>query len=242
MVGVASGMSLGGLIPIVHTIAPFLTERCYEQLKIDFGYQKLGGNFISVGASYDYSTLGVTHQCPSDISILKQIPNFEICVPGTAKEFDSLFSQSYNNGNPTYYRLSEYKNNIDIDVEFGKANIIKKGELATIIVVGNLLDKVLDVTKNINVTILYYTTIFPFDSQMLKNNCESGKILLCEPYYMGGLDYKIISTMYPKPIVIDHIGVQYNFSEHYGTYEEHNQENGITIENISRKLYYLLNI
>jgi len=211
IISVASGLSLSGLIPIVHTIAPFLTERCYEQLKIDFGYQKLCGNFVSVGASDDYSTLGATHQCPADVNILKQIPDFQICVPGTAKEFDILFNQSYDNGNPTYYRLSEQKNNIDVDVEFGKANIIKKGKLFTIIVVGNMLNDILETTKNQDVTILYYTTLSPFDKQTLKDNFEGKKILLCEPYYKGGLDYDIISSLYPKPVTIDHFGLDRRF-------------------------------
>lgn len=79
----AAGLSKMGLIPIVHTIATFLVERAIEQIKIDFGYQKLGGNLVSVGASYDYASLGSTHHCPADINLIKNIPNAEIIVPGT---------------------------------------------------------------------------------------------------------------------------------------------------------------
>ena len=39
LIGVASGLASLGMIPIVHSIAPFITERCYEQIKIDIGYQ-----------------------------------------------------------------------------------------------------------------------------------------------------------------------------------------------------------
>jgi transketolase len=120
-IGVAAGLALEGMIPVVHTIAPFIVERSLEQLKLDFGYQQLGGNFVSVGASYDYAALGCTHHCPADVSILKSIPEMEIVLPGTAEEFDCLFNQVYDDGRPTYFRLSEQSNKESHVVKFGEA-------------------------------------------------------------------------------------------------------------------------
>ena len=186
-ISMASGMAMTGLIPIVHTIAPFLVERGLEQLKIDFGYQKLGGNFVSVGASYDYAASGCTHHCPGDVGILKNIPTMEIIIPGTAKEFDLLFRQSYANGNPTYYRLSEKENSQSFDVKFGKAQIVKKGNIATIIAVGPTLQTVMDACAGIDVTILYYSTVIPFDAKILEEIYVKNFKLSCVAYCLATL-------------------------------------------------------
>jgi transketolase len=51
IVGMASGMAIAGMIPIIYGQSTFFIERAYEQLKVDFGYQKLGGNFVLYGGS-----------------------------------------------------------------------------------------------------------------------------------------------------------------------------------------------
>jgi transketolase len=239
-VGLASGLAMTGFIPVVHTIAPFLVERSYEQLKLDFGYQELGGNFISVGGSYDYAALGCTHHCPADVSILKNIPGMEIVVPGTPAEFDALFKSAYADGKPTYFRLSERSNDESSEVEFGKANIIQKGKLATVIAIGPTMKPVLAAVKDMDVTLLYYTTLIPFDADTLKANTESGKILLCEPYYSGALMPEIMNVLKPKPVIIETVGVPNEFLNNYGTAEEHDEYIGLTQANIREKLEVLI--
>jgi len=172
-IGLAAGLSKIEMIPFVHTIAPFIVERALEQLKIDFGYQNLNGNFISVGASYDYAALGPTHHCPGDIMILSSIPNMQIIMPGCSYEFDKLLKEAYNNGSPTYYRLSEYEHAQKIDVNLGKANVIKRGKDATIVCFGNLLDNYNDL------------------------------IITCEPFYEGSLNYQINKTLNSKYHIIN---------------------------------------
>lgn len=230
-VSLAAGLAKSGLIPIFHTIAPFLVERAFEQLKIDFGYQKRGGNFVSVGASYDYAALGCTHHCPGDVALLKTIPGMEIVVPGTAAEFDSLFRQTYANGNPTYFRLSERQNLDSQEVAFGKENVIKQGTSATVIAVGPVLPHVMSAVQDMDVTVLYYTTIAPFH---ITN--ASGPILLVEPFYSYTLadEFHLSRTQ--------SVGVPRKFLTHYGTAEEHDAAIGLTSENIRKQLEALINV
>ena len=239
-VSLAAGLAMDGLIPVVHTIAPFLIERSYEQLKNDFCYQQLGGNFVSVGASYDYAALGCTHQCPGDVGILKNLPGMEIVLPGTASEFDTLFRQTYSNQNPTYFRLSERENIQGYDVKFGKAEIIRKGTLATVVVVGPALKPVLEASRDFDVTVLYYTTVAPFDGETLRKNYVSSKILLCEPYYSGALSTDIINALKPKPIVLDFVGIPHIFLTNYGLAEEHDKFIGLTVNNIRERIERLI--
>lgn len=238
-IGIAAGLAREGFIPFFHTIAPFIVERGYEQLKIDFGYQCLGGNFVSVGASYDDGGLGSTHYCPADVPALMQIPNMQIVVPGTAEETDWLIRTSYDNGFPTYYRLSTACNSKTYNTDFGKAAVIKKGTKATVIAVGPVLDAVLDAVKDMDVTVLYYTTVMPFDKECLYQNCDSRKVLLCEPYYYGGLTTEIVTSLNGF-VMMDFVGVAHKFLTTYGTREQIDRDNNMTPDRIADKLRALI--
>ena len=230
-IGLAAGMALEGMIPIFHSIAPFVVERALEFLKIDFGYQELPGNLISVGASYDYASLGCTHHCPADVSLLMTIPNTQIVVPGTAQEFNYLFRCNYANENLTYFRLSE-------DMNLGTENICADklcrvwggegmtSQKVTVIAVGPTLQHLIRATQSFkkyggDITVLYCTTVQPFDYETLLVNCPSGKILLIEPYYEGALAYNIMKT-FNRPIDLECVGVPHKFLTNYGTKEDHN--------------------
>jgi transketolase len=240
-VSLAAGLAKTELIPIIHTIAPFLVERSFEQIKIDFGYQRLGGNFVSVGASYDYASLGCTHHCPGDVGVLQNIPGMEIVVPGTATEFDALFQQAYANGHPTYYRLSERENLSSQPVKFGQANVLKRGSLATVVAVGPTLDYILSAVEDIDVGVIYYTTIAPFDYSTLRENlASSGKVLLVEPFYSGTLTHAISQAAWPKPVAVDSVGVPREFLTHYGSAKEHDKAIGFTSGNIRSRLEALI--
>jgi len=238
----AAGLSRGGFIPIVHTIAPFIVARAFEQLKIDFGYQRLKGNFITVGSSYDYASLGCTHHAPEDINLLKNIPNMQIVIPGTSQEFYQLFSQSYQNKYSTYYRLSEYENKNSHKVKFGKANILQRGAKATILVFGPALSHIETFIKNYDVNLLYYTTIRPFDKEVInKINNRSGKVLIIENFYSGSINEEICKIL-KKKIIIENISIPQKFLTKYGSKLDHDFHLGFDSKKIEKKIQKLISL
>jgi len=241
MTSLGAGLAKEGFIPVFHSIAPFVVERCYEQLKIDFIYQNLQANIVSVGSSYDYAGLGYTHHCPGDVLVLRALPEIEIVVPGTAAEFDYLFRSAYKNGNLTYFRLSEQSNDQDQKVEFGQATVIRRGKRATILAVGPTLSRVIEAAERFDVTILYYTTVAPFDTNTLKGNCGSGKIMVVEPYYSGAITTDIHRSLKYVPLIIEMIGVPHRVITNYGHASEHDEAFGLTAKNIGSRLEELIN-
>ncbi|MBV9231263.1 MAG: hypothetical protein JOZ18_18270 [Chloroflexi bacterium] len=241
MVGVAAGMAMEGFIPVAHSIVPFLVERPFEQIKDDFCYQRLGGNFISTGASYDYSTEGMTHHGSGDVQILKSLPGMQIVVPGTAGEFDRLFREAYANGFPTYYRMSVSSNSEEYAVRFGKLEVVKQGSQATVIAVGPTLSRVLPAVADMDVSVLYCTTVAPFDYETLQTTCQGNNIILVEPYYAGTLVPEISAAMAHTPIRIEAIGVPREALTHYGTQQQHDEAIGLTPQGIHRRIERFLN-
>jgi transketolase len=237
LVSVAAGVASQGMIPIIYGGWSFLIERALEQIKLDLVYQEYGANIVGTGAAYEYSKYGYSHYCPEDIAILKAIPGVEIVTPGNKFEFKKLFYASYRNKNTTFFRLTDHVNRWETDVEFGKALCIQYGKKATVIAVGNMLDMVMEVCKNEDVTVLYYTTLAPFDRSTL-DEYRNEKILICQPFYKGSL----LNEVYTPGAKIVEVGFPRDIYRNYGTYEDILRHYNISAKTISyqlRRLYDL---
>ncbi|MFN2130440.1 MAG: transketolase family protein [Anaerolineae bacterium] len=241
-VSVAAGFAMEGFHPIVHSIAPFVVERPFEQIKDDLCYQGLGGTLISIGASYDYGTDGMTHQGPADVPILKTLPRMQICVPGTPDEFEILLRQTYNNGAPTYIRTSVQQNDASRMVRFGKLHIEREGRDGVVVAVGPVLDRTLAAVEDLDLTVLYATTVAPFDEETLRNALVEAApdVILIEPYYEGGLVQDISRVVCHIPTRIEAIGVPRRVLERYGPPERLDREVGLTVDGIRTRITRLL--
>ena len=241
MFSIAAGMASRGLIPTIFGIQPYLIERTLEQIKMDLAYQKLGVNVVGTGAAVDYSKYGYSHYCAEDCHIIKAIPGCEFIAPGSKKQFIQLFNETYRNGHPTFFRISDHPNiEYDPDVEFGKAVVMQEGSKATVIAVSIMLDDVMEVCKDEDVTVLYYTTLEPFDNETLSKYNNNGKILIVEPEFEGSLSYDVIKTFSGKSVQIEEVAFPREIFRNYGTYDEKMQHYGLTAVKVLEKLKRLV--
>lgn len=237
MFSIAAGMAKGGLVPTIFGIQPYLIERTLEQIKMDFAYQKLGVNVVGTGAAVDYSKYGYSHYCANDVHLIKTIPGCEFIAPGTAKQFSQLFNATYRNGKPTFFRISDHPNKeYDVDVSYGKANVMQTGRQATVLAVSVMLDEVMKACKGKDVTVLYYTTLEPFDGETLLKYCTNNKILVVEPEYEGSLLHDIHKALPGRALQISHVAFPREIFRNYGTYEDKMQHYGLTAKEIEKKL------
>lgn len=183
LISVAAGLSSQGFFPFVHTIAPFVTERSFEQIKLDMCYNRFGGNIVSCGASFDYAWDGATHHCYTDLAILRTLPGMEVIQPGSRKEVDTLIRSQYNNGKTTYFRLSDHPHDIDVPVEFGKGAVLKDSDSkVTVMTAGPILANVLEACRDIDVNLVYFHTIKPIDKEIISRFDDSEILVIHDAF------------------------------------------------------------
>jgi len=242
MVNIAAGLSAKGLNPIVHTITPFLVERSYEQIKLDFAYQELGVNLISVGGAFDYAKLGCSHHCYTDYSLMAKFSKSNVFFPGSEIEFRELFKNVYDNNEINYFRLTEYPHKTIFaseDIVAGKGILVRPGSDVTIATTGASLEIVTEAadalkSMNISIEILYFHTLKPFDSGLVKDSVSRTRRIITveELDQQDGLFNLALRAIDGKfQFKSKQIAVK-DFIRIYGTYQELRAEAGLTSDNI----------
>ena len=243
LVGVAAGFAMEGFHTVAHTMAPFLVERPFEQVKLDFGYQGVGGTLASVGAPYDYGTEGGTHHSPGDVAVVLTVPNTDVLVPGCAAELDRLLRETYADGRLTYLRASVAQNDVAFDVSRGRLDVVRRGTGATVVVVGPLLSRTLAACEGLDVSVLYTASVAPFDAPGLATAVgPDPSVIAVEPFYEGTLFPALARALRHVPSRFASVGVPRRFITSYGTVKEHDRELGMDVAGIRRRLIAALEL
>ena len=225
MVSVGGGLALAGLRPIVHTYAPFLVERAFEQVKL--------------GASYDAARAGRTHQAPEDVALIDTVPGFAVQVPGHPDEVPGLLREAVAvlDSGSVYLRLSTESNRSALPLWPGM-QVVRPGCQAVVLAVGPMLSPVLDAVGDLDVAVAYTTTVRPFDGEGLRALVLSSgsAVVLVEPYLAGTSAHAVSSDLAGQAFRLLSLGVGRSELRRYGTPAYHAALHGLDATGIRRSV------
>ena len=234
MVNVGAGMALTGLRPVVHSFGTFLVERAFEQVKLGFPHQGVGGVLVGGGGSFDASRSGRTHQVPGDVALLDTLPDVVIHAPGTAAETDEVLRRAVAADGLHYVRIVEQTNS----ESFGGPglHVVRRGADATVLALGPVLDDVLAATADRDLTVLYAHSVRPFDVATFRALLTVPDVVLVEPWLAGTSARVVSDALHDVPHRLLSLGTRRMELRHYGTPAEHQRAHGLDAAGIRRSL------
>ena len=249
MIGVGAGMANLGLKPIVYTITPFTTYRCFEQIRVDVCYNNLKVIIVGTGSGLSYATLGPTHQSLEDIAILRSLPSMTVFCPCDPNEVRFGLRAALDHDGPVYIRLGKkgepvLYENPDEQITLGKAVTLRQGDDICIIGTGPILGEALKAADELSARGLgchveNFHSIKPIDTQRLDELAAKFEavIVIEEHSKIGGLfsaiaEYYADKTLRPS---LHSLGTGDLFLHEIGSQQFARQHFGITAESIIQK-------
>lgn len=236
LIGVGGGMALTGMRPVMHTFASFLVERPFEQVKLDLGHQDVGGVLVSAGGSYDWPAGGFTHMAPGDVALLDTLDGWTVHVPGHPDEAEALLRAAVTGDDRVYVRLSTQSNEAPRPVDGARFLTVREGGGGregggpVVVAVGPMLDHALAATEGLDATVLYATTVRPFDAAGLRaavGDRTAADVVLVEPYLAGTSTAAANEALAEVPHRVLGLGVGRAELRRYGSVPEHLAAHGL---------------
>jgi transketolase len=177
MIGVAAGMALSGLRPVIYTITPFTTTRCYEQIRNDICYHNVPVLIVGTGSGLSYAELGPTHHSCEDLAIMRVLPSMTVLAPCDSVELRSLLRAAFNHDGPIYMRIGKkgepiIHSNPTPPITIGRAVCVREGKDVCLLAAGTIMSEVVQAAdrlteKGISTQILSFHTVKPLDTSRL---------------------------------------------------------------------------
>ena len=198
MMGVAAGLGLCGLRPIIYTITPFTTTRCFEQIRVDVCYHDSPVVIVGTGSGLSYAELGPTHHSLEDFAIMQTLPNMQILAPCDPIELRLALRAAIQSTHPTYIRIGKKGEPLLHQSEpcfsIGKAITLRQGQDILMLVSGTIMSNALKAAdllnaKGLTTQVTSYHSIKPFDQKYLENNLDTFNLVVTieEHGKIGGL-------------------------------------------------------
>jgi transketolase len=220
--------------PVVHTFGTFLAERAFEQIKLGFPHQGVGGVLVGGGGSFDAADSGRTHQAPGDVALLDTLPDVVVHAPGTAVETDEVLRAAVAGEGLHYVRIVEQ---VNAESFAGPGlHVVRRGSGATVVAQGPVLDEVLAATADRDVTVLYAHSVRPFDATTFRRLLTTPEVVVVEPWLAGTSARVVSDTLRDHPHRLLSLGTRRMELRHYGTPAEHQRAHGLDAAGIRRSV------
>ena len=223
MMTIAAGLSLGGRTVFASTFAVFAAGQAYNAVRQSVGYNRANVKIVATHGGLLVGGDGGTHQIVEDIGLMRGLPGMTVVVPADAPTTRAAVRAIAGRHGPAYVRLTRENLPTVTDGSFrlGVAAELRSGSDLTIVAVGALVARALDVAEElgkvgVSVRVLDLASIKPFDeSALLKAARETGALLVLEEHTVltgvGALVASTTSERYPVPV--RRIGVADVFGE-----------------------------
>jgi len=247
LINITSGLALEGYTVFAYAIAPFITMRCFEQIRVSLALlsevRPMNVNLIGVGAGYSYVVSGPTHQCYEDITLMRALPTFRVLSPSDHISAGALFDICMNNKSPKYLRFDAqvlpvvYEDTaLDLDLDLG-FHLHSTGTKVCLIATGYMLHTALRVSNKLgesgqNVGVIDLFDISNFDADKLEEVISSydGIVSMEEGFRgRGGVDSMLFEFVSRRNLNLKilNIGVQGGYRFELGSREELHEQVGI---------------
>lgn len=226
MIGVASGLSITGYTPWIHSFAPFVTRRVFDQLYLSGGYAQTTLNIYGSDPGFCVGPNGGTHTSFEDVALVRSIPHAVICDASDNVQMAYLVEALSKESGIHYLRGNRkavhqlYPS--DERFEIGQAKCLRKGQDILLVATGQLVYETLLVAqklaaKGISVEVLDMFTIKPLDEKQLAKSLKGkGLIMTIENHSItGGLGSTVAEYLaeHPTSIAFERIGVVESFGQ-----------------------------
>lgn len=250
MIGMAAGLAMAGKNVYVYSIIPFVTMRCFEQIRIDLCSQQLPVKLIGVGGGLSYGPSGITHHAIEDIAIMRALPEMTVIAPGSKFEAQQITPKLNTVKGPLYLRLSNSENSViypeNIEIKIGKAVEVIPHDEFLIIATGNAVDLGFSVQKyleniGIHVGFVSMPTIKPIDSAYFEAKKQTLKAIFTieEHNVIGGLGEalaRMICENFEQKIIFKAFGINDFYFHEVGTRAYLNKKAGLSVEKIGNEI------
>lgn len=225
MVGTASGLALGGMIPFASTYGVFLAGRAWDQIRTTVCYNNLNVKLAGAHAGISVGPDGATHQALEDVALMRVLPNMTVVVPCDAVETEKATLALAEREGSCYIRFGREAVPVitdeDSPFEIGKANVLRDGKDAVLFANGAMVYEGLEAAKQlagegIDLMVINLHTVKPLDQEaVLAAARKTGRVITAEEHQaaggMGSAVAECLAQNYPVPMRI--LGMQDGFGE-----------------------------